>query len=63
MRGLVEKLLAACDAKIPVIAQLQPYDVTARQGRYTVRRKLLRALHQQFRVAREPVRVTLLRRP
>jgi hypothetical protein len=61
MLVLVEKLLAACDAKIPAMAQLHRYEVTARQGRYTVRRKLLRALHQRFRVARESVRGPSLR--
>lgn len=47
MRNLFEQLLAWWDAKTAPNLRIHRYEVTPRQGRYAVRRKLLRALHRR----------------
>jgi hypothetical protein len=59
----IEQAWAWLDAKIAPIARLNRYEVTPRQGRYIIRRKLLRALNQRFRLAQQDRRVARFLQP
>jgi hypothetical protein len=48
MPGLMENLLMRWDARIAPSPALNSYNVTPRQGRHTVRRKLLRQLQRRL---------------
>jgi hypothetical protein len=55
MFDFVDQLLTRWFAKTSPGVRLNPYNVTPRQGRYTVQRKLLRAIHRQFAFAAKAV--------